>query len=364
MYRRCLFCQSDLGANPVLEAFPVGRRLAFDGAKGRLWVVCPRCERWNLTPLEERWEAIDAAERLVRDARRRVATDNIALARVGDDTELVRVGRAPLPELAAWRYGDQFGRRQLRRLARTGAAAGVVALAGGAFVAAGPPAAVLALFAAGGLTLGMVKAMLGESSPLAQRWVPDGAGHELLVTPNDLPSVRLAAGGEGGWTLKVPYNARRLATDAPFRAIINRPSVAEATLHGAAGLEVARRLLPLANGRGASAAGVREAVRTLESLGPGADAFARAASRVREWSARQTFGDSGSLVHLPAEARLALEMAAHEERERAALEGELAALERAWQDAERIAAIADDLAVPDGVRHGLERLRNASRRAP
>lgn len=36
----------------------MGRRLAFDGAKGRLWVVCRKCKRWNLTPLEERWEAI------------------------------------------------------------------------------------------------------------------------------------------------------------------------------------------------------------------------------------------------------------------------------------------------------------------
>ena len=64
MYTSCLFCHTDLGANYFLPTFPVGRRLAFDPKKGRLWVICTRCGRWNLTPLEERWEAIDESERL------------------------------------------------------------------------------------------------------------------------------------------------------------------------------------------------------------------------------------------------------------------------------------------------------------
>ena len=56
MYSTCLFCNGSLGANEAIEPFPVGERLAFDAAKGRLWVICRRCERWNLSPLEERWE--------------------------------------------------------------------------------------------------------------------------------------------------------------------------------------------------------------------------------------------------------------------------------------------------------------------
>src|SRR6185437_157840 len=59
MYSTCLFCNKTLGANETFETFPVGKRIAFDAAKGRLWVVCPHCERWNLSPLEERWEAIE-----------------------------------------------------------------------------------------------------------------------------------------------------------------------------------------------------------------------------------------------------------------------------------------------------------------
>ena len=109
-----MFCQKPLGANEVVETFPVGRRLAFDSARGRLWVVCPKCERWNLTPLEERWEAVEDCERIFRSTRMRVSTENIGLARHAEGLTLVRVGRPLRPEFAAWRYGDQFGRRQRR----------------------------------------------------------------------------------------------------------------------------------------------------------------------------------------------------------------------------------------------------------
>src|SRR5438045_2695 len=128
VYSTCLFCNKPLGANEALEAFPIGRRLAFDPSKGRLWVVCRQCERWNLSPLEERWEAIEDAERLYRDTRRRVATAEIGLARLTDGTELVRIGAPMRPEFAAWRYGDQFGRRRRRQMLIAGA--GVTALGG------------------------------------------------------------------------------------------------------------------------------------------------------------------------------------------------------------------------------------------
>ena len=60
------------------------------------------------------------------------------------------------------------------------------------------------------------------------------------------------------------------------------------------------------------------------------------------------------LTNLPREVRLALEMATHEESERRALEGELSLLTDAWQEAEEIAAIADDLFVSDETRRDLE----------
>ena len=116
MYTSCMFCQKPLGANEVVESFPTGRRLAFDAARGRLWVVCMKCERWNLTPLEERWEAVEDCERLFRDTRIRVSTDNIGLARHPEGLTLVRIGEPQRPEFAAWRYGDQFGRRRRRTI--------------------------------------------------------------------------------------------------------------------------------------------------------------------------------------------------------------------------------------------------------
>jgi hypothetical protein len=112
MYTTCLFCNGELGRNECIEHFPVGRRLAFDAARGRLWVVCRRCERWNLTPLEERWEAIEECEREFAGTRLRVSTDQIGLARLKEGLELVRIGEPQRPEMAAWRYGDQFGRRR------------------------------------------------------------------------------------------------------------------------------------------------------------------------------------------------------------------------------------------------------------
>ena len=54
------------------------------------------------------------------------------------------------------------------------------------------------------------------------------------------------------------------------------------------------------------------------------------------------------MADVPAEIRLALEMASHEETERRALEGELKLLEHEWREAERLAAILDDLALPSG----------------
>ena len=53
--------------------------------------------------------------------------------------------------------------------------------------------------------------------------------------------------------------------------------------------------------------------------------------------------------------KLLLEMAAHEETERQALEGELALLEAAWRAAEAVAAIADRLLVPASVEERLKR---------
>ena len=60
--------------------------------------------------------------------------------------------------------------------------------------------------------------------------------------------------------------------------------------------------------------------------------------------------------------RLALEMALHETSERNALDSELATLERAWREAEEIAAIADGLLVPKHVAETINDAKGVSRR--
>lgn len=50
-----------------------------------------------------------------------------------------------------------------------------------------------------------------------------------------------------------------------------------------------------------------------------------------------------ALLDVPLVDRIALEMAAHEESERKALDGDLEALTAAWREADEIAAIADAL---------------------
>ena len=45
-----------------------------------------------------------------------VSTDNVGLAKHPEGLELVRIGQPMRPEFAAWRYGDQFGRRRKRAI--------------------------------------------------------------------------------------------------------------------------------------------------------------------------------------------------------------------------------------------------------
>ena len=197
-----MFCHKPLGANEVVESFPVGRRLAFDSARGRLWVVCRRCERWNLTPLEERWEAVEDCERLFRDTRIRVSTENIGLARHPEGLTLVRIGVPLRPEFAAWRYGDQFGRRKRRTILY--GTAGIVAVGG---------------IVVGGAATGILSAaMLSQSGNLVNLWVnartlvklrPDDGGVIKLKRP-DLMGTRIRPSDEDpGFELQVKKGKRK-----------------------------------------------------------------------------------------------------------------------------------------------------------
>lgn len=336
MYSTCLYCHSSLGRNEAIESFPIGRRLAFDAAKGRLWVVCPECRRWNLSPLEERWEAIEGCERRFRATRARVSTDNIGLAPQRDGLELVRIGRPLLPEFAAWRYGSLFARRRRRTMIAAGLGAAAAAVAAPTIVPALLPAMSLGSLVLGGA---MAPAFFAPGVLLMEakdRWqwervvarLPDADGRMMRVRVKHLWGSALYLGEEG---------------DAPVLRLLHEDGVDH--LEGRRALTASGTLLARANWRGAGASLVRGAVHRIEEAGDAARYLVSTAERFTRFKGKRLFAAYrriGALSLLPVE-RLALEMSVNEESERRALDGELAALAEEWKRAEEIAQIADAL---------------------
>jgi hypothetical protein len=348
VYRTCIFCAADLGANEALEEFPVGGTVAFDAWKGRLWAVCPRCARWNLAPIEERWEAIESADRIFTDSRLRVQSENVGLARLPDGTRLIRIGQALPGELAAWRYGSQLAGRRRRYLVGLGVAgAAAAAVVGVQFLVIG--GAGLGGLVNLGANLYRQRQMKRVIHRLSGAESPTGREVVLRSWHLHLATLASPAGGEG-IELYVPDVSRempRMRRGQPVRSTAVRTDFWGRPLAPAEGIvlpdPVARRVLGKAmvhvNRKGASRKTLGGAVELL-SAAPSAEAFLRntaRAGRVLAPNRRQAAST------LRTEQALALEMALHEETERRALEGELALLEAAWREAEEIAAIADAL---------------------
>jgi hypothetical protein len=355
VYSTCLFCNQSLGSNEAVEAFPVGRRLAFDQRRGRLWVVCRKCEKWNLTPLEERWEAIESCEKLFRDTRKRVSTDNIGLARLSEGLELVRIGEPQRPEFAAWRYGDQFGRRR-RRAVVLATGIGVVAVAG---FAANIYSAIFgtSVFLAGvtglqGVMSWTQVARMAHRNRRAFGEVRSDDGKDWIVRGRFLAGIRLIPSPVGdGWAIEVPCEAG----DTRRRVVVE----------GAEARRLLAKLAPAIAPHGGSRKEVQAAVGRIEERGDAEQYLRWLARNLKEVRSRRRFRDPvtggrrnpanaiDTLAWQGVEACLAVEMAVNEENERIALEGELSLLEDAWKEAEEIASIADGLALPHSVESGL-----------
>ena len=344
MYSTCIFCNQSLGTNEAIEIFPIGRRISFDAAKGRLWVICRRCERWNLSPLEIRWEVIEECERLFRDTRLRVTTDNIGMAKLPDGLELVRLGKPMRGEFAAWRYGDQFGRRRKRSIAYTAAGASAIGLVvvGGAVIGV----------SMGGAWWGysqIIKGVMNER--IASRLRHPESDEKIKVQLKHLEKSRFVPTGvPGEWELHVQY-ARGWSSgfsSGGGETLVYRSEDA---------LDVAGKLMARANRSGGNKQTIDLAVKRIEGIGD-PESFLEHAVRESERLRREKAGDNpkklakataGSLAKLPKDIRLAIEMATHEEAERRAMEGELETLEAAWRQADEIAGIADSLLIPTEV---------------
>jgi hypothetical protein len=334
MYSDCVYCESPLGRNDALQTLPVGRRIAFDSALGRLWVVCPRCARWSLVSIDERWEPIEEAERRFRSTRVRVSTAEIGLARLTEGLELVRIGRPLRPEFAAWRYGDQLGRRRRRAML---AGAGVLGVGG--------------VVAGAGLVTGAISLAV-----LAQAAVAYNSWHTLRTV------IRIPVGDEIIRLKRPQLGEARVLPDAEtgtgwrIDLIASHPRRRRYSFAGADAERIATLLLPWLNPTGAGARAVIRSVAELEGAGGPRQYLNRVIRHPPKlrWDVLDSRPADGlPIAGLPGGARLAFEMALHEEHERRVLDGELAGLEHAWRAADEIAAIADELLIPEAIRERL-----------
>ncbi len=364
MYTHCPHCTASLGTNEVLEDFPVGERLAYDLDRGRLWALCSRCRTWNLAPIHERWEAVEALERLFETAHVGARTERMALGRLADGTEVVRVGGAEEGELAGWRYARRLETRA-RRVRRTG------------WVTGGAAFAVVSLPLSTALVAPFFFTALGGSAAY-QLWkrartrleVPRDTGDPLILSVGDLSGLRLvpadAVAGETPGLSAVPSPLVEEGRPPPeWRLELHRwgyrPLVLPESVQGRA----MRLALAEANREVGKPRQVNRALDRVLELGRPDRVIAEAARTLHEGRAWETtlsgaFGPRHRIRSADPVLRLALEIAANEELEVRALEGELHLLEKEWKEAEEIAAIADDLLLPRGL---LRRLRQMKREA-
>jgi hypothetical protein len=358
MFSTCLFCHTDLGENDTVAECPVGQRLAFDAKKGRLWVVCTHCGRWNLTPIEERWEPIERCEQLFQDTWQRYTVENIGLARTKTRLELVRIGAALPPEIASWRYGAR-----LQRWARSSEPARGLIKRSGRWIAR----QAAALLAHGATVAGLSDSAVLRLSTMRR-------GDSVLAHSTDEHNRRVVI----RYTHLAQAELIRPERDMPWRVRVVHDE-GQSTLAEGAGLHTAGKLLSVLNFAAASNAEVQWAISKLGDAGDPTGFFTRIASLAMrtEWGlhpeaaddgpaepaaqtvaerlalrlANRSFwghGGTGSepampLYRLPSVNRLALEMAANEDAERRALSGELDELREAWREAEEIAEISDNM---------------------
>jgi|SoiMethySBSTD1v2_1073268.scaffolds.fasta_scaffold17185_2 hypothetical protein len=322
MYSACLYCQGYLGRNELLPRFPVGKRLAFDGNKGRLWVICRSCARWNLSPLEERWETIDECERQFRRTHIRVSTENIGLVELREGVTLIRIGKPLFPEFAAWRYGRRFRRRRVKNGLIVGTMVG--GAVGAALGAAAAGFALAAYWASYGTALWLIDEG-PKRRPAKSFWLGERLFH---LTQDDVEATRVFSDGS--------------------------PDRFGLSLHHTKGVELLRGpdvkrvlgyVVPALTPFGGDSEQVSTAIELVDSAG--------SADECVESTLQRASNYGGFFTRFPVVTRLALEMSLQEESERKALDGELESLERAWREAEQIAAIADSLLLPPDV---LERI--------
>ncbi len=371
MYSACIHCQRDLGRNEAIEHLPIGRRIAFDEAAGRLWVICAGCARWNLVPFESRWEAIEAGEKLYRDSPKRMSTGQIGLAKTSDGTELVRIGAPLRPEMAAWRYGPSFLSRRWK-YATTTLPATLILSVGWQFVALPTNdigvrlAAALGIAGFAGLLqnrwiTGRTQAVMPLGSTLSH--VSRSMVRQVIVEPSANDTARIWIPAMTRDVKDLPFLAvpmagvrsliARLHGDYSQSAYLASGAPSHFTMvEGDEAQRALRVILPLLHEDGSTSKKVAEATAHLTARNTTMHQLLYGDPKSQDRLERTQLGN----IYKPR--RLALEMFVHEDSERRWLAGELLDLEEEWRRANEIAVIADALLRDPAVEQSLNALRD------
>ena len=302
----------------------MGRRFAYDGWKSRAWVICQRCGRWNLTPLDTRLDAVAALERMAAAGRVAATTDQVALVRAGP-YDIVRVGKPPRVEMATWRYGERLKARQREKMkVVVPVTLAVVGLTVAVNVAAG----------------GSMGMFIGQVPNLANNIYTGMVGYRKVPIE---PPICARCGKVMVLRSRHVTNARLQHTSRADLALLLRcPRCKDegALLEGADAETALRSGLTYLNLRHS---------RRLKKKAPEAALQVDACGGAEAFLARQALREARVASYKGAEA-LALEMSVDEQ-------AEVRDLEREWRRAEEIADIADNLLVPPSVEDELKRLK-------
>jgi hypothetical protein len=324
MFTTCAFCGGALAGDGGPSGLGVGRRFAFDEWKGRLWVVCRRCTRWNLTPLDDRLERIEDVDRAASAGRVLAASGEITLIRAGS-YEFIRVGQPPRTELATWRYGERL-RSRARDRAKVVIPLTIIALGLG----------VAANVAAGG-SLGIFVWNLHRVADAAYVGL---VGRRRIRL--DEPLVCARCGSLMDLRARHVKHARLVPQRRSDLAVV----VSCPACHSEAGLLTGGDALVLLRQGLTYLNATREGRRRAEAAARLVDTAGGSEELIRVLARREA-----RLEAVEPDRRLALEMAVDERQE-------VRELERRWREAEEIAEIADGvLSTEPEIEEHLRRLR-------
>lgn len=325
MFRSCAFCNAAFDGDGGPSGLGVGRRLAFDEWKGRLWVVCPRCSRWNLTPFDDRLERIEALARVASQGRIAASTDQVALIR-WERYDFVRVGKPPRVELATWRYGERLRNRQRERLkVVVPLTIAAIGLGVAANVAAGGGFGVVVWNIHRAADWFYLRIVGGRKVGLAEPPICAHCGAMMELRARHVQHARV-----------VPDQ------QADMAVVLSCPRCRRegAQVTGDDAIQVLRQGLTYLNLSRGGRRKAEDAAREVDQVG-GPDQLVRDVAR-RELTLRALRPERG----------LALEMAVDER-------SEVLELERQWKEAEEIADIADGtLSTPTDIEEKLRLLKN------